>query len=120
MRITNYQLVLVSVLTFTSSVVWSETLADPTQPYGYSKNSSLAPSQATNDSAPKWLLNTTIIDPYQRIAIVNGTQVTVGDEINGATVIAINHQEVELLDDRDLIVLSLKKSAFTRHKPTQP
>ena len=93
-------------------------LVDPTMPAGFkATTSTIAPIKKTN-SSPQWSLDSTIISPYQRIAVINGKHLTIGEEINEATLVNIEHQQVELLQQDKLIVLSVKKSFISQLKST--
>ncbi|MFW5450160.1 MAG: hypothetical protein ACKE9I_01065 [Methylophagaceae bacterium] len=95
-----------------------EQLIDPTMPANLNvKTPYIAPIVKT-DSSPKWSLESTLISPYQMIAIINGKHLTIGDEINGATLVKIDHQQVELLAQNELIVLSLERSFISQLQPT--
>lgn len=75
----------------------NDQLADPTMPPGYQHpNNQQLDLNAVGHQQPSWILNTTLINSFQKLAIINGTQVSVGDEINGAKVINIDHQMVTL------------------------
>ena len=65
-----------------------EPLRDPTRPY--------SPSQDVHASSPRFVVNAIIISPQRRVAIVNGRRVTVGDSLGGATVIAIEKNQLVL------------------------
>jgi len=109
--------ILLALLTLTHTCVLATSLPDPTMPPEYTSQSSKPVSEQNNSvSQPLWVLNSTLIDPYRELAVINGKQVEVGDEINGATVVAITHQQVELLADKKLIVLSLVKSPIKLFK----
>ncbi|PHS68521.1 MAG: hypothetical protein COB23_09130 [Methylophaga sp.] len=91
----------------------NQQLADPTMPAGYQ-----SASQSTNNAdfvanAPQGLqlqLNSTLIDPHQKIAIINGKQLNVGDEIEGAKVTSIGHQIVRLNYQGKTITITLQRS----------
>lgn len=107
------------IMPYSSGVIAQ--LVDPTMPPSYSANSTKTDAIATqNLNKPKWILNSTMIDPYKELAVINGRQVQIGDEINGATIVTITHQEVELLADKTLIVLSLDKPSISRFKSQTP
>ncbi len=98
-----------------------EQLIDPTMPANLNvKTPYIAPViTKKTDSSPKWSLDSTLISPYQMIAIINGKHLTIGDEINGATLVKIDHQRVELLAQNELIVLSLERSFISQLQPTK-
>lgn len=86
----------------------ADTLRDPTRPSHYQSQSANIPIQTS--TGKQWVLHSTLISPKQKLAIINGKTLAVGDEINGATVITIQHQSVELMIDDTKTVLSLQKS----------
>lgn len=59
-------------------------LVDPTRPPGVSSAKPAGPAK------PRWVLNSTLIAPQRRVAIINGQRVVRGDKVNGATVIGID------------------------------
>ncbi len=116
---TGFFVLSVLILPYTSGL--SAQLADPTMPPDYLANSTKHNAQATQDlNKPAWVLNSTVVDPYKEIAVINGKQVHIGDEINGATVVTITDQKVELLADKSLIVLSLDKPMISRFQSQIP
>lgn len=50
-----------------------------------------------------------MISSHQKVAIINGRQVMLGEEINGATLTKIDHQKVELEYQDQTITLSLQR-----------
>lgn len=87
----------------------ADMLVDPTRPVGY-----VAPvvqneaQPAKTNSGRQWTLNTTLVSPYQKIAMINGKRLEVGDSINQAVVIAIDHQKVDLQHESDGSVFTIK------------
>jgi hypothetical protein len=66
--------------------------SDPTQPMGHAVPSSHAvPSQP---KAP--VLQSTLVSPQRRLAVISGKQVQVGDAVNGAVVTEISQYEVRI------------------------
>jgi hypothetical protein len=68
----------------------------------------------------KLMLNSTIVASNYKVAIINGVQFKVGDEVNdGSVVQSITHQQVKLLQkDGEIITLSLQKSFISDMKST--
>ncbi|MDF1589155.1 MAG: hypothetical protein P1P93_08390 [Gammaproteobacteria bacterium] len=100
---------------------FSAQLTDPTMPPDYLANSTepnILITQTLNK--PEWVLNSTVVDSYKQIAVINGKQVQIGDEINGATIMTISHQKVELLADNKRIELSLDKPMISRFQSQVP
>lgn len=55
-------------------------------------------------------LDSVLISPFRRVAVINGTRVHVGDEIGGATVASIDEGSVSLIAEGKTRLL--KKSAL--------
>jgi len=103
-----------------SPCIASDQIADPTMPANYKNNSSLNSSQELTAAIPyEWVLNSTLISPYQKIAIINGKQLKVGEEINQAIIKYITHQQVTLSYQEKIITLSLQKSFISQIKDSQ-
>jgi MSHA biogenesis protein MshK len=90
-------------------------LADPTMPAGYKPPSSTITSQLA-PTQYEWTLNTTVISPSRELAIINGKVLSVGDEINGAILLSIEHQQVKLSYKDDVIILKLHHSFISQLK----
>jgi len=93
-------------------------LVDPTMPADYRAKHSVSADVIVPDNpeSPVWVLNTTLIDPYRKIAIINGQQLLIGDEINGAEVVKISHQSVKLRYQDELITIDLHSSFISKIK----
>lgn len=96
----------------------TEKLVDPTRPIGYSapKNQVQIQQQAS-PAEQEWTLNTTLVSPYQKIAMINGKRLKVGDDINGAKVIMIDHQKVDLRREGKLFTIKLHNSFISKINP---
>lgn len=84
-----------------AGAVHSEQLPDPTRPpdqIGY------APSQTTS-SGP--VLQSVLISPQRRVAIISGKTVKVGDKFGGAHVMSISESEVVLRNGKEMQTLKL-------------
>ncbi len=96
-------------------------LLDPTKP-AYLQNKStitktvLPPKSKATNTAQTWTLETTLADSTRILAIINGQQVRVGDEVDGAYVMKITHQEVTLKYDDKLFDIELHKSFMSSMK----
>jgi hypothetical protein len=90
---------------FSSACCYANELTDPTLP----PSNQDTPISSANVKKPMWVLNSTLVSPYQEVAIINGIQLTVGDEINGATILTITHNQVELLANKQPILLTIGK-----------
>lgn len=73
-----------------------EPLRDPTRPY--------TAAERVRTAAPRFVVNAIIVSPERRVAIVNGRRVAVGGSIGGATVVAI---------ERDQLILDLGGKRIT-------
>lgn len=78
----------------------SETLNDPTRPVGISQ------AQAANGEGG-WRLSATRITPTQRSAVINGSRVREGEDINGARVLRIRHAQVQIATPDGVTTLQL-------------
>ena len=106
---TYIQTAFLSLLTLSLSLpVYAELLTDPTRPPYYQPPTTSTYSQP--DTTQAWVLHSTLVSPQQRLAVINGKTLTVGEEINGATVTAIDHQSVELTIGDKKTILNLQKS----------
>lgn len=79
----------------------SHTLSDPTRPSGTSA------SAQSGTSTGGWHLTATRITPAQRSAVINGSRVREGEEINGARVLHIRHAQVQLATPGGVTTLRL-------------
>ncbi len=83
-----------------------ETLRDPTRPYS---------APVTVDVPPaRFEVNAIINSDKRSLAIVNGRRVGIGDEIDGARVLAISKGEIVLEIDEQERTLTLKRGAPQR------
>lgn len=79
----------------------TETLSDPTRPIG-------TPTVAAGASGNGgWRLSATRITPVQRSAVINGSRVREGEEINGARVLHIRHAQVQIATPDGVTTLQL-------------
>lgn len=102
---------LITASLFTNTLSAAEKLADPTMPADYKKQLYAPVQQSTATTIPyEWVLNSTIVSPYQKIAIINGKQFKVGEEFKGATIAHIDHQRVTLNYKNEKVELSLQRS----------
>ncbi|HEX9810732.1 MAG TPA: MSHA biogenesis protein MshK [Burkholderiales bacterium] len=66
--------------------------SDPTQPMGHAgATSRAAPSRPEGP-----VLQSTLVSPQRRLAVISGKQVRVGDTVNGAVVTEISQYEVRI------------------------
>ncbi|MBL4638621.1 MAG: hypothetical protein JKY76_04590, partial [Proteobacteria bacterium] len=84
-----YRYILLLSLFLLNTGLTAAQLTDPTMPAYYkAKHTAVADVIMPNNSiGPVWVLNTTLIDPYRKIAIINGQQLVIGDEINEAELV---------------------------------
>jgi MSHA biogenesis protein MshK len=84
-------------------------LSDPTRP------PDVMPTALTGDSGEEslFVLSSILISPNRRVAIVNGTRVSQGDEVAGAEVVEINASGVQLKADGEVFELRMTKSVKT-------
>ena len=120
---TNVHFILIITSLFTTTSMAVEYISHPTLPANSQKNDtttvispsaeSLSPSVTATQG---WVLNSTIISPYLRIAIINGKQVKIGEKISNAKVKSIEHQQVKLSYQSEIITLSLHRSFISELK----
>jgi len=69
-------------------------LEDPTRPASPVRH---VPTHASQPGQGGWLLNSTLVGPNRRIAVINGAQVSEGESVSGARVVQI-HKSYVLLE----------------------
>ena len=116
MKFKNQFTTLFSIL-FIGNAWATEQISDPTMPAHYK------PTMIVSTSGPtllpehyEWALNSTIISPSLKIAIINGRQLKLGENINGAILKKIEHQEVALNYQGQTITLLLHHSFISQIK----
>jgi hypothetical protein len=107
-----YYTLLFSLTISVNSVVAAPLLVDPTRPANYKATTEEKKVVKTAVKSPTWELKTTLIDPYQKIAIINDQQLKIGEIINGAELIEIGHHHAKLRHQGEFIILDLKHSTF--------
>ena len=91
---------------------------DPTRPPGMSEAPSIRSSESAQVS-PRWVLTSTLVSPDRRSAVINDRVVSLGDRVNGATVVEINPSEVRLrASGHELTLVMLKNNI--KSVSTQP
>ena len=97
----------------------AESLIDPTQP-----PNAVSGIKGTHgaSSLPRWVLNTIVIATDRRVATINGKRVVVGDQISGATVLAIEPSwvKLQLVKSSRTLTLQLLPNEFKRMAETDP
>lgn len=78
----------------------TETLSDPTRPVG-------TPHTPAGNGDGGWRLTATRITPSQRSAVINGSRVREGEEINGARILHIRHAQVQIATPDGVTTLQL-------------
>lgn len=66
-------------------------LGDPTKP-----TSLAAPEPAQVESGPRWRLQSTLVADSRRLAVINGRTVSVGEQVDGATLRDVRREGVTL------------------------
>jgi hypothetical protein len=107
-----YYTLLFSLTISVNSVVADSLLIDPTRPANYKATTEEKKVVKTPVASPTWELKTTIIDPYQKIAVINDKQLKIGEIINGAELLEIGHHHVKLRHQGEFIILDLEQSTF--------
>ena len=113
-----YQYILLLSLFLLNTSVAAVQLIDPTMPADYKAKHAVVADiiMPNNAAAPVWILNTTLIDTYRKIAIINGQQLVLGDKINEAELVEIAHQHVKLRYKDELITINLQRSFISQIK----
>ena len=75
-----------------SAPVVAAAFSDPTQPVG----TALATARAAPAAPTGPVLQSTLVSPQRRLAVISGKQVRVGDKVNGAEVTDILPYEVRM------------------------
>lgn len=91
MRIGNVIVCVLSGVLFSTPVALFG-FSDPTQPMGQAVTPHAAPSRPGGGP----VLQSTLVSPQRRLAVISGKQVRVGDTVNGAVVTEISQFEVRL------------------------
>lgn len=103
---------LLSVAVMMLSLCWVSTicaLEDPTRPP--TATSSSIHVNNKSERGPRWTLHSTLVSSDRRTAVINNRVVSLGDRINGATVVSIQPSEVRLRDkNREVTLMMLKKN----------
>ncbi len=116
MKLKNQFITLFFIL-FLGNTWATEQISDPTMPAHY--KSTMVVSTSGSILLPEhyeWVLNSTIISPSLKIAIINGRQLKLGESINGAILKNIKHQEVILDYQGETITLLLHHSFISQIK----
>lgn len=111
-----FQRIILASIIFFSSHSYADQLVDPTMPERYKAATNVSSSQTPEGSRYEWVLNSTLISSRQQLAIINGVQLAVGEEINGAVLKQINHQQVTLSYQNKQVILSLHQSFISQIK----
>lgn len=111
-------LVAAAAFSFAGAVI-AEILPDPTRPSGASMNDGLG---AAGAAASGPVLQSVLVSPNRRVAVINGQSVAVGDRIGEARVAKITETEVTLAQGGQMQVLRLfvqveKKLSQTASRP---
>lgn len=111
-----FQRIILTGIVLCSPYTYAEQLVDPTRPELYKSTSNVTSPQTPEGSHYEWVLNSTLLSSRQQLAIINGIQLAVGEEINGAIVKRIKHQQVTLSYQNEIITLSLHKTFISQIK----
>ncbi len=102
-RLRRHTLVLAAlVCAVTASMAASQTLRDPTRPPAMS-----AKGAAGKIEPSGWILQSVLISPERRYAIINGEVVPIGGSIAGAELVAVSAERVTLRTRDGLRVVHL-------------
>lgn len=87
----------------------SATVHDPMQP-SWLRGTSEARRQAARPVRQRYAVDTIVVSPERRIAVINGQSVKVGDRVDGAKVMRIDPDAVTLDRNGSRITVSLAVS----------
>ncbi|MGB5305341.1 MAG: hypothetical protein WBO06_04450 [Gammaproteobacteria bacterium] len=87
-------------------VISASALEDPTRPAGY--------GEATKAGVQGWTLNSTLVGPDRRIAVINGQYVSEGEMVGSARVLHIRNLDVEIESAGERITLQLLPGAVNK------
>jgi MSHA biogenesis protein MshK len=85
-----------------ASMTVAQTLRDPTRPAGASTRSTAGKPEQSG-----WILQSVLISPERRYAIINGEVVRIGGSVAGAELISVAAERVTLRTPEGLRVISL-------------
>lgn len=85
-----------------ASTTFAQALRDPTRPPGASARSAAGKAEQSG-----WILQSVLISPERRYAIINGEVVPIGGSIAGAQLVAIAAERVTLRTHEGLRVIQL-------------
>ncbi len=97
-------------------------LEDPTRPpIGNSNKAAITITPVQQNETSSWVLRSTLVSSQRRTAVINDHVVTLGDDVDGATVINIQQGQVQLRVKGKNITLSLTqkevKTVIWHHSP---
>jgi hypothetical protein len=99
-----YTTVLIAVLLWRTVAVAASPVADPTRP---SRLTTQTSQQTSGAVAGGWILNSTLVSPYRRVAVINGAHVSEGESVDNATVVQIRKLDVDIRVSGKRITLPL-------------
>jgi hypothetical protein len=92
-------------------------LDDPTRPpLGHPVNTNSGAKKKI--SGPRWILNSTLVSPQRRSAVINDQVVAKGDRVDGAVVVEIEPNRVRLNANGREVTLVMLSKTITR--PVRP
>ena len=95
-------LLLPLLLAHLPTVLAERFVPDPTAPMDMATYRKLGSEQQGG-----WILNSTLVSPQRRVAIINGKALTLGDWVGDAQIISIEASQVQLATARKHITLRL-------------
>lgn len=96
------------------SLLGAETaLQDPTRPTSPDRSAS---TRAAGPDPGGWTLNSTLVAPNRRVAVINGVQVSEGESVDGARVVKIRKSDVLMqIQGHRITLYLLPNTAITQH-----
>lgn len=101
----------------------AEELPDPTMPANFNARDTVITAespqqQLVTNATLKLTLNSTLVSPSHKVAIINGVQFKVGDELTDGSILkSITHQQVKIQQqDGSIVTLTLQKSFISNMK----
>lgn len=90
------------LLAVPAAAIAQQGIGDPTRPTSLTE-----PDAAAAARTPRWRLQSTLIADDRKVAVINGRTVSLGERIEGATLLEIHSDGVTLQSDGQRLTLRL-------------
>ena len=95
------RLILILLALTLSSAATAQEMRDPTRPY--------KPAVVKKAFKPSFVVNAIFVSSRRQVAVINGQRVSVGDDIDGATVTDIQKHQITLEMDGQAFTAAMKR-----------